>query len=172
MNKEERNRLIEEYGRGSDLLIIVLAEVPREAWKFKPAPNEWSIHEILLHMQDSEIMGVIRLYKLIAEPGSILMTYEEGKWAEALDYQNQDVDDALQMFKLTRQITYRLLKSLPDQVFTHSVVHPQGVYPEWGEGYTFEKWLRIYTHHVSEHVEQLKRTYHAWKQQDRKSKKD
>lgn len=160
MNKDERNRLIEEYGRGFDLMNATLAEIPREAWEFKP-PGEWSVHEILVHMADSEMMGVIRLDKLIAEPDSTLMTYEEDKWAVALDYQNQDVEDALQMFKLIRQRTYRLLKSLPDQVLTHSVVHPQAVYPEYGEGYTLEKWLKIYTRHVREHAEQLKRTYQA-----------
>lgn len=167
MNRDECNELIEEYGRGFDLLNAALVEVPREAWEFKPAPNEWSIHEILLHFKDSESLGVIRLHKLIAEPGSTLMTYDEGKWAEALGYQNQDVDDALQIFKLTRKMTYHLLKILPDDVFSYSVIHPEGnVYPEYGDAYTFEKWLHIYTRHVPDHVEQLKRTYQAWKELD------
>ena len=40
MNRSERNELIEEYGRGVDLLAAALAEVTREAWEFKPAPHE------------------------------------------------------------------------------------------------------------------------------------
>lgn len=158
MNQDERNQLIEEYGRGFDFMNAVLVEIPRDAWEFKP-PGEWSVHEILIHMADSEMMGVIRLYKLIAEPGDTLMIYDSDNWAKALDYQNQDVDDALQIFKLLRRTTYRLLKNLPDQVSTHSVIHPAGVYPEYGEGYTLWKWLNIYTRHVREHTEQLKRTY-------------
>ena len=164
MKKEERNLMIEEYGRGFDLLTAALAEVPREAWEFRSALNEWSVHEILVHMADSELMGVIRLHKLIAEPGTTLMTYEENKWAEALNYQNQDVDDALQIFKLLRRRTYRLIKNLPDQVFTHSVMHP-----EWDEPYTIEKWIVVYARHPPEHVEQLERTYQAWKYQDKNS---
>jgi hypothetical protein len=166
MNQDEHNEKIEEYGRGFDLLTAALAEVPQEAWEFKPALDEWSIHEIVVHMKDSESMGVMRLHKLIAEPGSTLMAYEESKWADALNYQNQDVEDALQIFKLTRRTTYRLLKTLPDQVFMQSVVHPEVVHPEYGESYTLEKWLNIYTRHIPEHIEQLQKTYQAWKEQN------
>lgn len=160
MNQAERNEKIEEYGRGSDLFAAALAGVPREAWKFKPAPREWSVHETVVHMADSESIGAIRLRKLIAEPSSTLMLYDDVKWAEALNYQNQSLDDALQIFKLTRQTTYHLLKTLPDRVFTHSVVHP-----EYGGSYTLEKWLNIYTGHIRDHVEQLKKNYEAWKEQ-------
>jgi hypothetical protein len=167
MIQDERHEKIEEYGRGFDSFAAALSKVPHEALDFKPAPEEWSVHELVVHMKDSENMGVIRLHKLIAEPGSTLMEYEEDKWAEALDYQNQSVDDALQIFMLTRQTTYRLLKTLPDRVFTHSVVHPEAGYPEYGELYTLEKWLNIYTRHIRDHIEQLQKTYQAWKEQNK-----
>jgi|SRR5271157_655150 len=162
MNPDERNEKIEEYGRGFDLVTAALAEVPREAWEFKPTPQEWSVHEVILHMADSETMGAIRLRKLIAEPGSTLMTYEEAKWADLLDYQNQDVEDALQILKLARQTTYRLLKTLPDRVFMHSVTHPKYDMP-----FTVEKWLDTYSRHIPAHIEQLKKTYQTWKEQNK-----
>lgn len=162
MNQEERNEKVEVYGRGFDLFTAALAEMPREAWEFKPAPREWSVHEVVVHMADSETMGAIRLRKLIVEPGSTLMTYAEAKWADLLDYRNQDMEDALQILKLTRQTTYRLLKTLPDQVFMHSVSHP-----EYDVPYTIEKWLDIYSRHIPEHIEQLKKTFQAWTEQDK-----
>jgi hypothetical protein len=162
MNQDERNEKIEEYGRGFDLVTAALAEVPRKAWEFKPAPQEWSVHEVIIHMADSETMGAIRLRKLIAEPGSTLMTYEEAKWADLLDYRNQDVEDALQILKLTRQTTYRLLKTLSDRVFMQSVSHPKYDMP-----YTIEKWLDTYSRHIPEHIEQLKKTYQTWKEQNK-----
>ena len=39
MNQDKRNELIEEYGRGFDLIMAALAEIPPEAWAFKPAPG-------------------------------------------------------------------------------------------------------------------------------------
>jgi hypothetical protein len=158
MNKEERSEKIEAYGRGYDVLMAALAGVPREAWKYKPSPDDWSVHEIIVHMADSESMAALRLRKLIVEPGTTLMGYEESKWAGALDYQQQDADDALQIIRLARQSTYRLLKTLPDEVFGHAVKHP-----EYDEPYTFDRWLNIYARHIPDHVDQSKKAYEAWK---------
>jgi hypothetical protein len=159
MNDEERNLKIEDYGRGCDRLLEALAEIPREAWDFKPAPAEWSVHEIIVHLADSESMAALRARKLIVEPGSTLMAYEEARWADALDYRKQDVEDALQIVKLVRQTTYRLLKAQPPDVFAHSVRHPEQTEP-----YTFDLWLSIYARHIPDHVDQMKRAYEAWKQ--------
>jgi hypothetical protein len=160
MNREEINEKIEQYGRGFDLLAAALAEVPREAWSYRPAPKEWSVHEIIVHMADSESMSALRARKLIAEPGSTLMGYDEAYWADALVYKEQSVDDALGIIRLARQTTYHLLKRQPDDVFTHSVIHPE--YPD--APYTFEQWLNIYARHIPDHIEQLKKSYQIWKE--------
>ncbi len=166
-NRDEHSEMIEEYGWGFDLLSAALAQVPRQAREWKPAPGEWSVHEILVHMADSECVGALRARTLIAEPGSTVMPYDEAKWAVALNYQNQNAEDALQLFKFARQTTYHLLKTLPDQVLTYSVVHPEEVYPEYGEVYTLEKWLNIYTRHIRDHIEQLQKICKAWKEKDK-----
>jgi uncharacterized damage-inducible protein DinB len=158
MNQGERNQKIEDYGRGYDRLLEALADIPREAWDYKPSAEDWSVHEILVHMGDSESMAALRLRKLIVEPGSTLMGYDESKWAGALEYQKQDADDALQIIKLARQTSYRLLKTLPEEAFAHAVKHP-----EYSEPYTFDKWLSIYARHIPDHVEQMKKSYEAWK---------
>jgi len=159
MNDEERSQKLEEYGRGYDHLLEALAGIPRESWDFKPAPTEWSVHEIIVHMADSESMAALRARKLIVEPGSTLMGYEEARWADALGYLKQDAEDALQIIKLARQTTYRLLKTLPPEVFGHSVHHP-----EQAEPYTFDLWLTIYARHIPDHVDQMNRAYEAWKE--------
>lgn len=158
MDKGERTEKIEAYGRGFDLLASALAGIPREAWDYKPSPKDWSVHEIIVHLADSESMSALRARKLIVEPGSTLMAYEEAKWADALHYQKQDVGDAMQIVRFARQSTYRLLKTLPDDVFSHSLKHP-----EFSEPYTFEKWLGIYARHIPDHIEQMKKSYEAWK---------
>jgi hypothetical protein len=160
MNATERKEKIEQYGRGFALLSEALKTIPHEMWEFKPAPGEWSVHEIIVHMADSESMSALRARKLIVEPGSLLMGYEEAKWAEALHYREQSYEDALEIIKLARQTTYNLLKTLPDEVFTHAVKHQ-----EYEEPYTFEKWLNIYANHIPAHIEQMKNNYEVWKKQ-------
>jgi len=103
-------------------------------------------------------MAALRLRKLIVEPGSILMGYEEAKWAGALDYQNQDPEDSLQVIKYARLTTYHLLKTLTDEVYTHTVTHP-----EHNEPYSFDSWLNLYSKHIPDHIVQIKNSVEAWK---------
>jgi DinB superfamily len=161
MQKKDRDEKIEAYGHGYDLLVKALAEIPPEAREHRSAPGEWSVGEIIVHMGDSESMSALRVRKLIVEPGSQLMGYEESKWADALHYRDQNIEDALQIIKYARQTTYRLLKTLPDEVFSHTVIHP-----EYDEPYTFDQWLEIYARHIPDHIGQMMRSYHSWKTQE------
>lgn len=161
MNKKERDEKIELYGRGHDLLLQTLKDIPQEMWQFKPEPKEWSVHEILVHLADSESNAALRARKLIVEPGGLLMGYDQDKWAVELNYHEQSWEDALETVKFVRKTTYKLLKQQPDEVFQNAVKHP-----EYDEPYTFEKWLNIYSGHIPGHIEQIKNNYKIWKNQN------
>jgi hypothetical protein len=158
MNIEERNEKIELYGRGFDMLLETLKDIPREMWKCKPEPNEWSVYEVLIHLADSESNAALRARKLIVEPDGTLMGYDQDKWAIELDYHNLNYEDALEIVRLVRKTTYELLKKQPDEVFEHSVRHP-----EYEEPYTFEQWLNIYSVHIPGHTEQIRNNYKIWR---------
>ena len=119
------------------------------------------MREVIVHMGDSESMAALRVRKLIVEPGSTLMAYEESKWAKTLDYQSQTPEDSLQIIRHARQTTYRLLQSLPKEVLEHSLKHP-----EMHEPYTFDTWLDIYARHIPDHVDQMRRAFDAWKKRE------
>src|SRR5258706_2353496 len=158
MNKQERDEKIELYGRGHDMLTETLKDIPKEIWKFKPEPTEWSVHEVLVHLGDSETNAALRARKLIVEPGGMLMGYDQDKWTNELNYHNQSYEDALEVLRLVRKTTYALLKKQPDEIFSHSVKHP-----EYEEPYTFEKWLEVYSAHIPGHIEQIKNNYKIWR---------
>ena len=160
METKERNEKIELYGRGFDMLMETLKDIPHEMWKFKPEPKEWSVHDVLVHLADSESNAALRARKLIVEPGGVLMGYDQDKWANELNYHDQSYEDALEIVRLVRKTTYELLKKQPDEVFTHTVKHP-----EYDDPYTFEKWLNIYAAHIPGHIEQIKNNVKLWKQQ-------
>ncbi len=160
MDKTERSEKMELYGRGFSLLEAALAEAPQEAMKFKPVPNEWSIHEIIIHIADSESNAALRARKLIVEPGGVLMGYDQDAWADTLNYHEHNFEDALEVTRLARKTTYELLKRQPDEVFTHSIIHP-----EYEAPYTFEQWINIYSAHIPGHIEQIKNNMRLWKEQ-------
>jgi hypothetical protein len=75
-----------------------------------------------------------------------------------LNYHDQSWEDALETIRLVRKTTYALLKQQPDEVFTHSIKHP-----EYDDPYTFEKWLNIYSGHIPGHIEQIRNNYTIWR---------
>ena len=163
MNAEERKQRIKLYGNGYDLLIEALDSIPKRMWKFKPAPTEWSVHEVIVHLADSETNAALRARRLIAEPGNPIMAYDQDIWAIKLNYHDRDVNDALKMVKFARKTTHQLLKSLPDEVFKNTIIHP-----EYEKPYTFTMWLTVYSEHIPGHIEQIKKNYELWKQNHQK----
>ena len=99
MTSEERQRKIESYGFAYQALVEGLKRFPREMWQFRPASDRWTIHEIIIRITDSEANSYIRCRRLIAEPGSTVLGYDEIKWARDLDYHSQSTDDALELFR-------------------------------------------------------------------------
>ena len=46
-----------------------MKQFPKEMWDFKSELNPWSIHNIIVHITDSEANSYIRCRRFIAEPG-------------------------------------------------------------------------------------------------------
>lgn len=156
MTREDRLTLIESYGKAHAELVEALRQVPREMWMFKPSPDRWSIHEIVIHIADSEANSYVRCRRFVAQPGESVMAYDEMRWADALRYHDQSTEEAVELFKWLRLRSYRLIKSLPEAVWSNTVLHPDnGVM-------TMDDWLDVYERHVREHVEQMRANYANW----------
>jgi len=161
MNNSERQQKIESYGCAYDVLVEALREFPETMWQFKPSPDDFSIHEIIVHITDSEANSYARCRKLIAEPGSTIMGYNESGWAAALRYHDQSTDDALDLFRALRRNTYKLIKDLPESVWSQTYYHP-----ELGRAVTMDEWLDTYDRHIPDHIAQMRSVYSAWQQQN------
>jgi hypothetical protein len=160
MTKQERNALIESYGNSYKLIIEALKEFPKEMWQWKPAPEKWSIHEVLIHIADSEANSFVRCRRFIAEPGSGVYGYDENKWAKALNYHNLSIEDSLELFKWLRKTSYDLIKMVSEETWeTATVEHSESGLMK------FEDWLKIYEQHVPVHIRQMKRNFEAWEAQ-------
>jgi hypothetical protein len=147
------------YAHGHILLARTVHHFPREMWLFKPTPDQWSIHEILAHLADSEAHGYIRCRTCIAEPGQRVVAYDEQRWSVALHYHEQPVDELLALFTQLRRLTYQLFLLLPDSVWSQTLEHAAH-----GE-LSLDDWLDLYTQHLLQHIEQMNAVYARW--QDR-----
>lgn len=154
---EERQKKIESYARAHDLLQAALIRFPKEMWQYKPAPHQWSIHEIIVHITDSEANSYIRCRRLIAQPGSDVLGYDQDAWAVKLDYHQQSTDDYLALFELLRRLSYQLIKNQDLKVYETATIH----HSENG-WMTFDDWLHAYETHIPQHIAQMERVYAAW----------
>ena len=159
MDTNKRKEAIELYGRGYDLLMSTLKEVRTEAMHFKPEPKEWSVHEVIIHLADSEAIAAQQARMMVAEPGRAVMAYDPDSWANNLNYQNQDREEALQLLKLTRSFTYHWLKELPEEAFALSAAYPGDEDP-----YVLDDLLFIYAKHIPSHIEQIKNNVKIWRE--------
>lgn len=153
-----RSERIESYSRTYELLIESIKEFPKEMWQFKPAPDKWSIHEILIHIADSETSSFIRARKIICEPGSTITAYDQDRWAIQLNYHNQSIEDSLELFRSLRLMTSRVIKDLPEDVWNNFIIHP-----ERGR-LTLDEWLVMYEQHIPVHIRQMQRNFNMWKE--------
>lgn len=154
----ERSQKIKAYAEGHKLLVKSLKNFPKKMWKWKPAPEKWSIHEILVHLADSETNAYLRARRFLAEPGQPVMAYDQDVWAQKLDYHAQDANDALALVGQVRKLTHRLIRNLPDAAWSARCAHPEH------ENYTFDRWLDIYARHIHGHAAQMQRNCDAWRE--------
>lgn len=156
MNPAERQQKIESYGKAHDEFAAALTRFPREMWTFRASPNDWTIHEIAVHIADSEANSFVRCRRFIAEPGSTVMGYDEEQWAKALQYHHHSVEDAVELFKWLRLTSHQLIKTLPETMWSNTVIHSES------GTMTMDEWLDMYDRHVPEHVAQMQKVYDTW----------
>ena len=155
MNRSEK---ITFYGQAAELLSKAVKNYPQEMWQYRSAVDDWTIHEILVHITDSEANSYVRCRRFVAEPGKSLMAYDENQWARVLHYHNLEVETAVSLFKWLRQSSYELIQTLPDGVWQNEAHHS-----ERGQ-MSFDDWLDTYCRHVPDHIAQMERIYQAWQQ--------
>lgn len=67
-----RHEKIELYGRAAELLTEAVARFPKTMWQYQSEVDDWTIHEILIHITDSEANSYVRCRRFIAEPGKTM----------------------------------------------------------------------------------------------------
>ncbi len=124
MTRDERRKMLESFGRAPALLSAILRQLPKKMWLYKPSPERWSIHEIILHLADSEASSYVRCRHLIAEPGVAVAEFDPARWAGNLGYFHQSTREALEIIRRLRKMTYQLLVAVPEPVWSHTVEYP------------------------------------------------
>lgn len=161
---ERRQHIIELFGHGPSVLSDTLRECPKKMWLYRPAPNRWSIHEIILHLADSEANSYLQSRQFIVEPGSDSAGHSASSWASSLGYFHQSTRDALGLIYRLRKMTHQLLRIVPDAVWAHTIRLPN-------DGLlTLEQWTEKQAGHIPHHAEQIRANLAEWSKTHRPRK--
>jgi hypothetical protein len=156
VKREARQIILDSFGRAPRQLLAALRQYPKKMWLYKPSPERWSIHEIILHLADSEAHGYVCCRRFIAEPGSTVLRIDAVRWAGSLGYFHQSTREALEIVRRLRRMTHQLLISVPEAVWLQTMEHPR-------EGrLSLERWVEKQARHISHHVEQMGENFEAW----------
>jgi DinB superfamily len=125
--------------------------VPGAKLRKRPAPAKWSVHEILLHLADAEIVIGFRVRMILGAPGTPLAAFDQDVWVEAGNYARRDLGTALAQFTALRAANLALLKSLRPAQWKHA-----GMHSERGEE-SVETIVAMMAGHDLNHIGQIER---------------
>src|SRR5580700_2258731 len=82
----------------------------------RPAPEKWSVAEILAHLADVEIVIGWRMRSILGAPGIDVQAYDQNAWNTSLHYDKRDPRKDLIQQRILREANLALLKTLtPEQ---------------------------------------------------------
>jgi len=157
MDRDERQRLINQYKAGYDEVSRNLADFPPDLLTAHPIAGKWSAAEIVHHLADSETTSALRLRRLLVEDHPLIQAYDQDEYAAKLHYRERDMAPALEAFRAARATTAQLLDLMTGEDWKR-----EGTHSESGS-YTPEAWLQIYAAHAHNHAAQIGRLREALK---------
>jgi uncharacterized damage-inducible protein DinB len=91
----------------------------------RPAPDKWSVTEILAHLADSELVYGFRIRLMLAANGTPIQNTDQDAWAKSSDYAKHDPALSIEALRITRRRTLDLLKSLPRESWNLYGMHSE-----------------------------------------------
>ncbi len=115
----------------------------------RPAPEKWSVAEILAHLADGEIILGWRMRSILGAPGIAVQAYDQNAWNASLHYDKRDPRKDLIQHRVVREANLALLKTLTPQQWKQF-----GMHSERGEE-SIERIVRMMAGHDLNHIQQI-----------------
>jgi DinB superfamily len=117
----------------------------------RPAPDKWSVSEILAHLADAETVGSFRMRLILGAPGTAIVAFDQDAWVISGHYEKRDPRKSLELFRALREANLALLKSLTPEQWKH-----YGLHAERGQE-SIEHIVRMFAGHDINHLQQVER---------------
>ncbi|MGG3927095.1 DinB family protein [Metabacillus fastidiosus] len=88
--------------------------LPEELITWKPAQDKWSIHEIVIHLIDSNIVNSYRIRKIVSEPATSLATFAHEDWVRHQRLIDAPIFELLDTYETITSYNALMLKSFEE----------------------------------------------------------
>jgi NAD(P)-dependent dehydrogenase (short-subunit alcohol dehydrogenase family) len=132
--QEYTQRLL-TYGEGKDPLRLQQSAPAKLAALLKgktgkqlvrrPAPDKWSVAEIVAHLADAELAVAWRIRQILSNNAIPIQAYDQDMWARTFDYAHRDPRASLATFRTLREANLALLKSVSRKLWDNYGVHQE-----------------------------------------------
>jgi hypothetical protein len=157
----EVKRLIVSLTRGREVIRALVSDLPPEQFRWKPAPDKWSILEVLCHLGDEEVDDFrTRLDLTLHRPGAAWPPIHPSAWAVERRYNEQDPAVALRRVLEERERSLAWLATLSDPDWEKGYQHPQAGLIRAGD--LALSWAA----HDLLHIRQIDRLHYHWLEQE------
>ena len=129
----------------------LITGVSAEELRRRPAPDKWSVSEILAHLADGEIVGGFRVRFILGSPGAPIVAYDQDSWVVSGHYDKRDPRKSLEQFRVLREANLALLESLEPEQWEQ-----YGIHSERGQE-SIEQIVRMFAGHDINHLQQIER---------------
>jgi uncharacterized damage-inducible protein DinB len=117
----------------------------------RPAPEKWSIAEILAHLADTEVVAAWRLRSILGQNAQPIQAFDQDIWARTFRYRRRDPQASLELFRVLRESNLALLQSVPKHLWEN-----YGMHQERGKE-TVAHLVRLFAGHDLNHLQQVER---------------
>ena len=151
----EGEQMLDVYRATPARLDRLVAGVAIGELRKRPAPDRWSVGEIVAHLADGEIVGAFRMRLILGSPGIDIVAYDQNAWVTSGHYDRRDPRKSVEQFRVVREGNIALLESLDAEQWTH-----YGMHSERGQE-TIEHIVRMFAGHDINHLQQIEQILHG-----------
>jgi len=114
-----------ELARLPATLDALLSDVDDALWRARPAPQEWSLVEIVCHLRDEETEDFGARVRVVVEGGAVFTPIDPERWAVERGYAKDDPRVALTALKQRRRDNLAFLVLFDPARLTRVVDQPR-----------------------------------------------
>lgn len=91
----------------------------------RPAPDKWSVTEVVAHLAEAEITSTWRYRQIIEHDGCSLPGYGQELWSRLGAYAFRNPKESLQLFRLLRETNLRMFDNLTPEEWQRHGIHTE-----------------------------------------------